>query len=142
MKKIILLILGLIILAGCQATGNAVKDSNDGFIKIPLSDVSKVLIKYDYNANGIDVKYFIVLGSDGQVRTAFDACDVCGGKKGYMQRGTDVVCNNCGKVFRIDDIGTKNGPGGCWPSFLDHKLEGDNILISKAELAKGAFRFR
>jgi len=141
MKKIIILLLGLIILAGCQATGNVVKETDNGYIEIPLSDASKVLTKYDYNAKGTNVKYFVVLGSDGEVKTAFDGCDVCGGHKGYSQRGSDVICNNCGKVFRIDDIGTKNGPGGCWPSFLDHKIEGDTILISKTELAKGAFRF-
>ena len=97
--------------------------------------------KYSYDANGINVVYFTVLGSDGAVRTAFDACDVCGGYKGYRQQGNDVVCNNCGRYFGIDDIGTKNEPGGCWPSYLNHKIEGNYLLISKSEIEKGSFRF-
>lgn len=137
----LLIILGLF-LAGCT-TGNVIAETDDSeYEKIPLSEITSSMKKHTFNANGVNVKYFVVLGRDEKVRTAFDACDVCGGYKGYVQKGTDVVCKNCGRVFRIDDIGSLNGPGGCWPSFLDHKIERDYVLISKSELARGAFRFR
>ena len=98
--------------------------------------------KYSFDTNGVTVKYLVVKGLDGKIRTAFDACDVCGGDKGYRQEGNDVVCNNCGRHFDIGDLGTSNtAGGGCWPSFLTHTVEGDYILISKAELAAGVFRF-
>jgi len=145
-KKFILLflLLGVFLLSGCASTeisASIVDDSNDQFIKIPLTDVAFKMTKYSYDANGEDVNYFLVRGSDGEIRTAFDACDVCGGYKGYHQEGGDVVCDNCGRVFKIDDIGSLNAPGGCWPSFLAHKIEGDYVLINKAEIAKGAYRF-
>ncbi len=144
MKKILLLlaIISTMLLTACSSnepTGNTVQDSE--YVSIPLSDVSDSMQKYTYNANGVNVVYFAVLGSDGELRTAFDACDVCGGYKGYRQQGDDVVCNNCGRFFSIDDIGTKNSPGGCWPSKLNHNIEGDNILINKNELANGRHRF-
>lgn len=131
--------------AVCDLSGNCGEntlDSNDDYIKIPISELSSNIKKYSYDADGTKVNYFVVKGTDGKIRTAFDACDVCGGYKGYRQRGNDVICNNCGRFFRIDDIGTKNKPGGCWPSFLSNKIEGDNILIKKSELAKGDFRFK
>lgn len=144
-------------LAGCTSTktptGNAVCDlsgncgenvatSNDNHIRIPISEISSQIKNYSYDADGIKVNYFVVKGSDGEVRAAFDACDVCGGYKGYRQKGNDVICNNCGRFFSIQDIGTKNRGGGCWPSYLSNKIEGNNILIKKSELAEGAFRFR
>jgi len=142
---IFLAIFTVLFLTACTSsktpTGNAIVDSKDS-ISIPLSDLSDKVEFYEFDSNGIKVNYFVVKGSDGKPRTAFDACDVCGGYKGYSQRGKDVVCNNCGRVFKIDDIGSKNGPGGCWPSFLDHEIEGDNILIKESELEKGVFRFR
>jgi uncharacterized membrane protein len=133
--------------AGCSdaqdVTGSAVRvEDESSYVKIPVSQVTGNVQKHYFDADGTRVTYFTVLGSDGQVRTAFDACDVCGGRKGYRQQGTDVVCNNCGRAFDIDSLGTENIGGGCWPSFLSHKIDDGNILISKEELARGAYRFR
>ena len=123
------------------ARGGAL-ESDDEYVRIPVSEISSNIKKYSYDADGVKVNYFVVKGSDGKIRTAFDGCDSCGGYKGYSQRGSDVVCNNCGNVFKIDSIGTKNTPGGCWPSYLSHKIEEGNVLIEKSEIADGAFRFR
>ena len=137
-------------ISGNAALGNAdirqqnslSSGSSDGdYVAIPLSEISKNIKKYAYDADGVEVRYIAVLGSDGKVRTAFDACDICGGAKGYRQSGNSVACNTCGKTFRIDDLGTKNTPGGCWPSFLANRIEGNDVLISKKELQAGAYRF-
>jgi len=144
MKKTILigvLLLGLLIVVGCSRspTGNAVADGK--VIKIPLSDLSSEAAFYEYNDNGVKINYFAVLGSDGKPRIAFDACDVCGGYKGYRQQGRDIVCNNCGRVFSIEGLGTKNKGYGCWPSYLPHEVKGDNILIKIDDIKKGRQRF-
>ncbi len=144
MKKIILflLIISALFLVSCttnKTTGNTVAE--DDFIKIPLSELSDQMKLYSYNSNGVDVNYFAVKGSDGQIRTAFDACDVCGGHKGYRQEGDQVVCNNCGNRFDIDDIGSKNKPGGCWPSYLAHEVQENNVLIKISDITSGRSRF-
>ncbi len=133
---IFLMILVGIFLLGCTSTakspsGNVVKEVGDDYVRIPVSEISSELKKYSFDANGVNVNYFLVKGSDGKIRSAFDACDVCGGYMGYKQRGNDVVCNKCGKVFRIADIGTKNRGGGCWPSYLSNKIE-QLILVEEA----------
>ena len=146
MKKQILIIgiLGLLalVIAGCgnNATGNFVADSV-GQVSIPLSDLSDKVQFYNYDDNGVRISYFTVLGSDGKPRTAFDACDVCGGYKGYEQQGSDIACRNCGRVFSIDGLGTKNKGFGCWPSYLPHKVEGNNILIKVSDLKASRHRF-
>ena len=146
----LMLIIFSVFLVGCTSlpTGNNVGAvandqplSEEDYVKIPISSIPYDMQKFSLDANGIGVNYFVVLGSDGQIRTAFDACDVCGGHKGYSQRGFDVVCDNCGRVFKIDDVGSMNAPGGCWPSFLDHQIQEGNVWINKAEIARGAFRF-
>ena len=145
MKRIILFLSFLMILTACNTTNTRTGSTTDvatpDFVKIPLSSVSDQMIKHSFDAEGVQVNYFIVKGADGQVRTAFDACDVCGGHLGYHQEGSDVVCDKCGRFFNIDDIGSKNTGGGCWPSYLGHKIEGDNVLISKTELNEGKWRF-
>jgi len=142
-----IILLTIILISGCTSgsgtkgstSGNVV--SNDAFVKIPISEISETAKHYSFDVNGKEVNYFLVKGSNGEIRSAFDACDVCGGYKGYRQEGTDMVCNNCGRSFSIDSIGTENKGGGCWPSFLENKIGGDYVLISESELANGAFRF-
>jgi uncharacterized membrane protein len=138
---IILLALGLLVLAGCgnKATGNAVLEEE--FVRIPLSELSKTVNFYELDDNGVKISYFVVLGSDGKPRTAFDACDVCGGYKGYEQQGNDIACRNCGRVFSIDGLGTKNKGYGCWPSYLPHEVIGDELLIKTSDLRAGSYRF-
>lgn len=135
---IILIIATTLFIVGCN-TGNVVVDTE--FVKIPLTDISNTVKFYEYNDNGVYIKYFVVLGSDGKPRTAFDACDVCGGYKGYEQTGTDITCKNCGRVFKIDGLGTQNKGYGCWPSYLPHKIEGDNVLIKIDDIKTGKSRF-
>ncbi|MBU0460352.1 MAG: DUF2318 domain-containing protein [Nanoarchaeota archaeon] len=152
-KKIMigLMMLALIAIVGCSGsdtnnsvTGAAIEDSNfvgDDVVKIPLDDVTNTVKKYNYDANGVTITYFAVRGSDGKVRTAFDACDVCGGYKGYVQQGRDIKCNNCGRVFSIDGLGSKNKGYGCWPSYLSHTIEDGNVVIKTAEIEAGKSRF-
>tara|TARA_Y100000310_G_C20564408_1_gene754700 strand:+ start:156 stop:605 length:450 start_codon:yes stop_codon:yes gene_type:complete len=146
-KKILLmsiLIFSVIFIASCTNSNKAPTGaviSEIGTVKIPLTKVTNAVKKYTYAAQGTKVTYFAVRGSDGKVRTAFDACDVCGGSKGYQQSGGDITCTKCGKVFRIDGLGSKNKEYGCWPSYLSHEIKNGNILIKTSEIAAGKHRF-
>lgn len=120
-------------------TGKIIDDAES--VKIPLSALSEDVKFYEYDYQGVTVKYFAVMGSDGKPRTAFDACDICGGYKGYEQQGNDIKCNNCGQVFSIDSLGEENKGYGCWPSHLSHEIEGDYVVIKKSDLGQGSHRF-
>lgn len=118
----------------------SIGDIND-YVVIPLSDLYDQVKFMEYESNGVNIRYFVVLGSDGQPRTAFDACDVCGGSKGYEQLGDDIKCRNCGREFSIDGLGSKNKGYGCWPSYLGHRIDEDNLLIKKSDIIGGRSRF-
>lgn len=140
----ILMLISALALYGCKGsentaiTGNTIKTViSADTVEIPVSEITSKAKFYSFDYNGIKINYFVVKGSDNKIRTAFDACDVCGGRKGYRQEGNDMVCNNCGRHFDIDSIGTKNRGGGCWPSYLSHEIEDGKIIIQKQELEKG-----
>lgn len=144
--KILILIFGLIFLAAIITRGFGLFIDKEtipvGVINIPISEISKNAKWYEYNIENKIAKFFIIKARDGSIKTAFDACDVCyASGKGYKQEDDYMVCNNCGLRFPISGLGTENKtPGGCWPSYLPHIIEGDNIIIQKADLFRGGIQ--
>jgi uncharacterized membrane protein len=96
---------------------------------------------FSYKTNdGVTIRYFIMKSSDGVIRAAFDACDVCWPEnKGYTQQGDFMVCNNCGRRFpsiRINEV-----RGGCNPAPLKRKIEQGNVVIRVTDLLQGKTYF-
>jgi uncharacterized membrane protein len=93
------------------------------------------------HAPGQTVRFFMVRSTDGIVRAALDACDVCyKSKKGYAQQGNDMVCLNCGMKFRTDKINEVRG--GCNPSPLKRTVKGDKIIITQQDVVSGLKYFQ
>lgn len=117
-----------------------VNDNNE--IEIDASEVTSSARFYSYDAAGTEVRFFAVRGTDGKVRIALDACDVCYSvKKGYRQAGTNMKCNNCGNEYATDGIGTENIQGGCWPSYVPMSEEAGKILVATKGLRDKKFMF-
>ncbi|KYC46316.1 MAG: hypothetical protein APG12_00683 [Candidatus Methanofastidiosum methylothiophilum] len=118
-------------------------DAQINQISIEISDVSENAKWYKYEKDGKVLSFFVLKGSDGKIRVAFDACYICyPEKKGYRQEGSYMVCNNCDLVFAINGIGTENKvSGGCWPGYLTSKIEGNYVKIEKIDLENGKWRF-
>ena len=91
-------------------------------------------------SNGVTVRFFILRSSDGVVRAAYDACDVCWREgKGYYQDGDSMVCRNCGQRFasvKVNEI-----KGGCNPAPLDRTVVGDKLVIKIADIVQGSQYF-
>ncbi|MBI5343353.1 MAG: DUF2318 domain-containing protein [Deltaproteobacteria bacterium] len=106
-------------------------------VKIPLKalDSGKALFLLQ-EAGSRQIHYFVLKSSDGAYRAAFDACDVCfRANRGYRQQSDLMVCNNCGQTFPSGKIGEVKG--GCNPHPLARKVEGQYLVIRKADIASG-----
>ncbi len=126
---------------GPQPTDSVyVNDNNE--IEIDASEVTNSARFYSYDVAGTEVRFFAVRGTDGEVRIALDACDVCYSVKlGYRQAGTNMKCNNCGNEYATDGIGTENIQGGCWPSYVPMEEEAGKILVATKGLKDKKFMF-
>ena len=83
-----------------------------------------------------NVQYFIIKSSDGVIRAAFNACDVCWqAGKGYSQSGDYMVCGNCGRRFMSTQINEVQG--GCNPAPLKRTLSGDRVIIAVPDILDG-----
>lgn len=141
MKIIVFILIVILIFFAAKVI---ITPSNAQVIKIPISEITENAKWYEYEKDSIKIKFFVVKASDGSIKTAFDACDICyKSKKGYRQEGNYIVCNNCGNKYLIDDLGTKNKvSGGCWPGYLPNIVEGNDVIIKKSDIDKGSWRFK
>lgn len=91
---------------------------------------------FEFKANGMTIKYFIIKSSDGVIRAAFDACDVCWPEgKGYYQEGDSMVCRNCGRRFA--SVLVNEVKGGCNPAPLTRSVEDGKVIIKVKDILEG-----
>lgn len=137
---VIAAVVGFLVLGG-GPEGIRIVSAENGIVKVSISDVNDGQAHfYQFNGAQKQVKFFVLRSSDGIIRAAFDACDVCyQAKRGYRQEGDTMVCNNCGQRFpsvRINEI-----KGGCNPSPLNRTIQGDYVVFNVSDIESGGFYF-
>jgi len=87
-------------------------------------------------SDGKGINFFILKSSDGVIRAAFDACDVCWrAGLGYYQDGDVMVCRNCGQRFA--SVKVNEVRGGCNPAPLNRTMVGDQVVIKVKDILDG-----
>lgn len=125
-------------------SGNAESTTSGGDLVITKSEVTGQAKFYPYTVGKTKMEVIAVKANDGSIRTAFNTCQVCfsSGKGYYKQEGNELVCQNCGNRFKIEQV--EKIKGGCnpVPIMKENKTDdGTSITISQAylEQAKDLF---
>ncbi len=91
---------------------------------------------FEHVAGEFKIKYFVLKSSDGIIRAAFDACDVCWpAGKGYYQEGDYMVCRNCGRKFA--SVLVNEVKGGCNPAPLNRSVKNGKVIIEAKDILEG-----
>lgn len=118
--------------------------SSEGDLLILKSEVTEKAKFYPYTIDGVNIEVLAVKAKDGSVRTAFNTCQVCfdSGRGYYVQEGDEVVCQNCGNRFKIEQIEIIKGGCNPVPIMAENKTDdGTNITVSKEFLVKNNYLF-
>lgn len=115
-----------------------------GDLKILKSEVTKTAKFYPYKSGDTYMEVLAVKASDGTIRTSLNTCQVCykSGKGYYKQEGNELVCQNCGNRFSIDQI--EKIKNGCNPVPIlegDKTDNGSNLVISQSYMSKNVDYF-
>lgn len=123
-KWITLIIIGItFFITGCSQTvkddviKEAVREKTSvDQLVIKKSDITEVAKFYPVEVDGVTMEVIAVKASDGSIRTAFNACQVCAdsGRGYYIQIGRKFVCQNCGNEFDVDEL--EQARYGCNPA--------------------------
>ena len=97
------------------ANNNANEIKEGEKLVIPISDLSEKATFYPVKVDGTEMEVIAGKDSQGEIRTAFNTCQVCydSGNGYYRQLGEELVCQNCGNSFTMDVVGETGG--GCNP---------------------------
>ncbi len=107
----------------------------EGRVRLPKASFADGrLRRFQVEAGGRAVRFLVLDPGDGRLRTAFDACEICGAK-GYRQEGERLLCLNCEAEIVPATLGR---PGGCNPIPLPSRVEGETLVIELSDLAAGA----
>jgi uncharacterized membrane protein len=137
---IITLCLGIIASSADAAVTPVITDKDVIFPESAFADGKAQFFEYKTH-DGKKVKYFIIKSSDGVIRAAFDACDVCWESgKGYKQQGDYMVCQNCGRRFQSTKVNVVTG--GCNPSALTRTIKDGKVFIPLQALNEGTRYFK
>jgi uncharacterized membrane protein/YHS domain-containing protein len=113
----------------------------NGNIRIKIEDAKDGrLHRFSYiTGDGHVVRFFLInrYKDRTSIGVVYDACMICG-DMGYLQNSGEVVCIACNVRIFNPSIGK---PGGCNPIPLKHFVDGEDVVISSAELDNGAKYF-
>lgn len=130
---VVLLLMGFVV-AKLGSGPATIGETPSGDLTILKSDVSDTARFYAYNSDGTNMEVLAVKASDGTIRTALNTCQVCydSGRGYYKQQGDELICQNCGNRFQLDQI--ERIKGGCNPVPImkeDKTEDATSIVISK-----------
>ncbi len=119
------------------ATATEPVTSAGTFVSFPVGLFEDGKARHFEHADGnLTIKYFILKSSDGVIRAAFDACDVCWpAGQGYYQDGDHMVCRNCGRRFA--SVLVNEVQGGCNPAPLNRRVENGKLIIHVKDIQQG-----
>ena len=142
-------VIGAVLLAGAAAfyvtqggksgtaTASTPVASTSTMVSFPVSLFEDGKARHFEHADGkFNIRYFILKSSDGIIRAAFDACDVCWpAGKGYYQEGDHMVCRNCGRRFA--SVLVNEVQGGCNPAPLIRSVDNGELIIQVKDIQQG-----
>jgi uncharacterized membrane protein len=121
----------------------------DGQVRIELADLAPSEVRFYrfLNTANQEVRFFVGRDRAGALQVAFDANEACAKlKRGYRYQrdersGEDwLVCNKCDKAFRLEEVAA--GGGGCKPIPMEHRVEGDQLVLAENDVLRGWRLFR
>lgn len=95
------------------------------------------LHRLGFLSSGRMVRFLAMKTSDGKIRTALDACEICGAF-GYIQEGENLLCLNCAAEINPFTMGVS---GGCNPIPLKSEVTATHVKVPVRALEEKAAVF-
>ena len=151
MKKKISVITAAFLLVGTILSAQSAEQNirkpviADRDLVIQIAEITENALFFPVDIDGVRMEVLAVKAPDGTIRTAFNTCQVCyaSGRGYFVQSNTVLVCQNCGRRFRMSQV--EQQAGGCnpVPIFPANKIvTTKTIIVSKEYLRQTKTMFQ
>ncbi len=115
----------------------------EGLVRIDTSDLDRLEVRFYrfLNSGNQEVKFLVGRDEEGVVQVGFDASDShykLG--RGFSYQDGWIIDNKCETTVRLSAI--NKGGRGCKPAAIAHRMEGDELIITEAQMLQGWRYFR
>lgn len=114
-----------------------------GQVRIDVGDLAAGRARFYrfLNPSNQEVEFFVARDATGTLQVAFNAGDSHYKlRRGFSVQDGWVVDNKCGTTTRLTEV--NDGGPGCKPVPLEHRLEGDQLVLAERDILAGWRYFR
>ena len=109
-------------------------EAHDGSLALPMDMINEEIAYFSYEHEGTYMELFAVKDSHGHMVTAMNTCFNCynTGNGYFTQQGHELVCNNCGNHYNIEDHNHNHGTNECAPITITEDMleqDGENLYL-------------
>ena len=115
-----------------------VSPDDQGRIAIDVSDLQPGQMRFYrfLNQGNQEVKFFVGRDRHGTLQVAFDASESHARVgRGFRHEGDWVVDNKCDTASRLEEV--NQGGGGCRPVPLEHRVQGERVVLLEDDVLRG-----
>lgn len=120
-----------------------VRPDAEGRVTVDIADLEPQDVRFYrfLNAGNQEVKFLVGRDRRGTVQVGFDASEshsLLG--RGFSAQDGWIVDNKCESAVRLETV--NEGGRGCRPVPLDHRVEGDRVILAEQDILRGWRYFR
>jgi uncharacterized membrane protein len=121
---------------------SCVQVSGDGAVTVSVANLLRGNAQnYCYtDPAGRRLRFILARGSDGKIRSVFDACRQCFTyHRGFKVSDGELICRVCGNHYPMNHM--TEGKASCVPASLPHQDNGASVTLKTSDLESGRYLF-
>lgn len=120
-----------------------IRPDESGQVRIDVSTLAPLDVRFYrfLNAGNQEVEFLVGRDGEGVIQVGFNSNDNhYKTRRGFSYQDGWIVDNKCETTTRLSAI--NRGGGGCKPTALAHRLEGDILVLEESDILTGWRYFR
>ncbi len=114
-----------------------------GLVRIDVSDLQRLQVRFYrfLNSGNQEVRFLVGRDENEVIQVGFDAGSThVKLRRGFSYQDGWIIDNKCETTTRLSTL--NEGGRGCRPVPIEHRVEGDELLITEADMLQGWRYFR